>query len=156
MNSTEQKYNRVAPKLLCFCNPKSTNSKKQQQHLLSSDHKHIIYCTHALITKFAMSIFNKIRLVQHLICCLYCFLLNTGFSFCYTYSSSQIFGNGVVPLCSFSCSPDGPRFTSITVFPVGEVSEGSSVTLTCSSDAAPPVESFAWFKGTGLTSVHCI
>ncbi|XP_063343974.1 B-cell receptor CD22 [Pelmatolapia mariae] len=40
----------------------------------------------------------------------------------------------------------GPRFTSIAVFPVGEVSEGSSVTLTCSSDAAPPVESFAWFK----------
>ncbi|XP_078788819.1 B-cell receptor CD22 isoform X2 [Oryzias latipes] len=39
-----------------------------------------------------------------------------------------------------------PRFTSITIFPVGEVSEGGSVTLACSSDAAPPVESFAWFK----------
>ncbi|KAK2844246.1 hypothetical protein Q5P01_010905 [Channa striata] len=40
----------------------------------------------------------------------------------------------------------GPRSTSIAVFPGGEVSEGGSVTLTCSSEAAPPVESFAWFK----------
>ncbi|XP_061573898.1 sialoadhesin [Cololabis saira] len=39
-----------------------------------------------------------------------------------------------------------PRFTSIAVYPVGEASEGGSVTLTCSSDAAPPVESYAWFK----------
>ncbi|KAJ4931267.1 hypothetical protein JOQ06_025564 [Pogonophryne albipinna] len=39
-----------------------------------------------------------------------------------------------------------PRYTSIAVFPVGGLSEGESVTLTCSSDAAPPVESFAWFK----------
>ncbi|XP_033958972.1 B-cell receptor CD22 [Pseudochaenichthys georgianus] len=39
-----------------------------------------------------------------------------------------------------------PRYTSIAVFPVGGLSEGESVTLTCSSDAAPPVQSFAWFK----------
>ncbi|XP_043973715.1 B-cell receptor CD22 isoform X3 [Gambusia affinis] len=39
-----------------------------------------------------------------------------------------------------------PRSTSIAVFPAGELSEGGSVTLTCSSDAAPPAESFAWFK----------
>ncbi|XP_047214804.1 hemicentin-2 isoform X3 [Girardinichthys multiradiatus] len=39
-----------------------------------------------------------------------------------------------------------PRSTSIAVFPAGELSEGGSVTLTCSSDAAPPVESFVWFK----------
>ncbi|KAM7420326.1 hypothetical protein PAMA_014849 [Pampus argenteus] len=39
-----------------------------------------------------------------------------------------------------------PQSTSIAVYPVGEVSEGGSVTLTCSSEAAPPVESFAWFK----------
>lgn len=71
---------------------------------------------------------------------------------------------------SLSLSPaDSPRSTSITVFPPGEVSEGGSVTLTCTSDAAPPVESFAWFKGTGqclllhqlavsswVTDVNCV
>ncbi|CAJ1062048.1 sialoadhesin isoform X1 [Xyrichtys novacula] len=39
-----------------------------------------------------------------------------------------------------------PRSTFIVVFPLGELLEGGSATLTCSSDAAPPVESFAWFK----------
>ncbi|KAM9723123.1 sialic acid-binding Ig-like lectin 10 [Menidia menidia] len=39
-----------------------------------------------------------------------------------------------------------PHSTAMAVFPLGEVSEGGSVTLTCTSDAAPPVESFAWFK----------
>lgn len=51
-------------------------------------------------------------------------------------------------LLLFSSHTDAPRSTIITLFPAGEVSEDGSVTLTCSSDAAPPVESFAWFKGT--------
>lgn len=48
----------------------------------------------------------------------------------------------------FSFFPsDAPRSTSIQVSPLGVVSEGGSVTLSCSSEGAPPVESFAWFKG---------
>lgn len=35
------------------------------------------------------------------------------------------------------------------------MSEGGSAILTCTSDAAPPVESFAWFKGTGHLAVQC-
>ncbi|XP_061800873.1 B-cell receptor CD22 [Nerophis lumbriciformis] len=46
-----------------------------------------------------------------------------------------------------------PRSTSIKVSPVGEFSEGGSVTLTCSSEAAPPVESFAWFKDMDTASI---
>lgn len=53
----------------------------------------------------------------------------------------------------FCCPADAPHFTSITVFPAGEVTEGGSVTLTCSSDAAPLAESFAWFKG--MVAVFC-
>lgn len=58
------------------------------------------------------------------------------------------------PVMFFSCCPaDAPHFTSITVFPAGEVTEGGSVTLTCSSDAAPLAESFVWFKG--MVAVFC-
>ncbi|KAJ0065885.1 hypothetical protein NL108_000123 [Boleophthalmus pectinirostris] len=47
----------------------------------------------------------------------------------------------------------GPRFTTISMYPTGEVTEGASVTLTCSSDASPPVESFAWFKDMDSGSI---
>ncbi|XP_016312099.1 B-cell receptor CD22-like [Sinocyclocheilus anshuiensis] len=39
-----------------------------------------------------------------------------------------------------------PRYTTIQITPREAVREGDSVTLTCSSDGAPPAESFAWFK----------
>ncbi|KAJ8001574.1 hypothetical protein DPEC_G00170890 [Dallia pectoralis] len=40
----------------------------------------------------------------------------------------------------------GPRNTSVSVSPSGEIVEGSSVTLTCSSDANPPVYNYTWYK----------
>ncbi|XP_057691505.1 B-cell receptor CD22 isoform X2 [Corythoichthys intestinalis] len=46
-----------------------------------------------------------------------------------------------------------PHSTSIRVSPSGEVTEGGSVTLLCSSEAAPPIESFAWFKDMETGSI---
>ncbi|KAL1005537.1 hypothetical protein UPYG_G00060360 [Umbra pygmaea] len=40
----------------------------------------------------------------------------------------------------------GPKNTSLSVSPSGEIVEGSSVTLTCSSDANPPVNKYTWYK----------
>ncbi|KAL1005689.1 hypothetical protein UPYG_G00062390 [Umbra pygmaea] len=41
---------------------------------------------------------------------------------------------------------DGPKNTRATLSPSGEIVEGSLVTLTCSSDANPPVDKYTWYK----------
>ncbi|XP_037399356.1 B-cell receptor CD22-like isoform X2 [Pygocentrus nattereri] len=41
-----------------------------------------------------------------------------------------------------------PKNVSVSINPSGEIVEGSSVTLTCSSDGNPPVKIYTWFKGT--------
>eukprot|EP00063_Salmo_salar_P082548 XP_014057383.1 PREDICTED: B-cell receptor CD22-like [Salmo salar] len=41
---------------------------------------------------------------------------------------------------------NGPKNTSVSVSPSGEIVEGSSVTLTCSSDANPPVDKYTWYR----------
>uniref|UniRef100_A0A4W5KL86 Ig-like domain-containing protein n=1 Tax=Hucho hucho TaxID=62062 RepID=A0A4W5KL86_9TELE len=45
----------------------------------------------------------------------------------------------------------GPKNTSVSVSPSGEIVEGSSVTLTCSSDANPPVDKYTWYKKNGAS-----
>ncbi|KAJ8245242.1 hypothetical protein COCON_G00235500, partial [Conger conger] len=39
-----------------------------------------------------------------------------------------------------------PKNTSVSVSPSGSVLEGSSVTLTCSSKASPPVQNYTWYR----------
>ncbi|KAL7845349.1 hypothetical protein AOLI_G00235410 [Acnodon oligacanthus] len=46
-----------------------------------------------------------------------------------------------------------PKNTSVSISPSGEIVEGSSVTLTCSSDANPPIESYTWFKDAGASTI---
>ncbi|KAL6482211.1 hypothetical protein MHYP_G00102910 [Metynnis hypsauchen] len=41
-----------------------------------------------------------------------------------------------------------PKNVSVSISPSGEIVEGSSVTLTCSSDGNPPVKIYTWFKGS--------
>ncbi|XP_037399374.1 B-cell receptor CD22-like [Pygocentrus nattereri] len=42
---------------------------------------------------------------------------------------------------------------SVSISPSGEIVEGSSVTLTCSSDGNPPVKNYTWFKEGGTSPV---
>ncbi|XP_037399182.1 uncharacterized protein LOC108413703 [Pygocentrus nattereri] len=46
-----------------------------------------------------------------------------------------------------------PKNTLVSISPSGKIVEGSSVTLTCSSDANPPVESYMWFKDAGASTI---
>ncbi|KAF4075482.1 hypothetical protein AMELA_G00234940, partial [Ameiurus melas] len=47
-----------------------------------------------------------------------------------------------------------PKNVSVSISSSGEIVEGSSVTLTCSSDANPPVENYTWYKVTKLVGIE--
>ncbi|KAI4877003.1 hypothetical protein NFI96_022489 [Prochilodus magdalenae] len=46
-----------------------------------------------------------------------------------------------------------PKSVTVSICTSGEVVEGSSVTLTCSSEANPPVKNYTWFKEGGASPV---
>ncbi|XP_055770660.1 B-cell receptor CD22-like [Salvelinus fontinalis] len=71
--------------------------------------------------------------------------------------TSSLYSDSFSDADSYSCAVKGhedlhspavykPRSTSVSVSPSGEIVEGSSVTLTCSSDANPPVDKYTWYK----------
>ncbi|XP_026158878.1 B-cell receptor CD22-like [Mastacembelus armatus] len=49
--------------------------------------------------------------------------------------------------------PDAPKLLSVSVSPSAEIVEGSSVTLTCSSDANPAAK-YTWYKKHGNPSLQ--
>ena len=53
---------------------------------------------------------------------------------------------------SFLIVIDAPKNTSVLVSPSGLLMEGSSVNLTCSSDANPPAQNYTWFKRQGTAT----
>ncbi|XP_037399184.1 B-cell receptor CD22-like [Pygocentrus nattereri] len=46
-----------------------------------------------------------------------------------------------------------PKSVSVSISPTGVIVEGRSLTLTCSSDANPPVQNYTWFKEGGSSPV---
>ncbi|XP_051241962.1 B-cell receptor CD22-like [Dicentrarchus labrax] len=76
-----------------------------------------------------------------------------------TWRRTSSFSVSVYPTDSYSCAVEGyekfpsppvyvPKLPSVSVSPSGEIVEGSSVTLTCSSDANPAA-SYTWYKENG-------
>ncbi|XP_048093237.1 B-cell receptor CD22-like [Alosa alosa] len=49
--------------------------------------------------------------------------------------------------------PDPPKNTTIVSAPSGEIAEGTRVTLTCMSEADPPVHTYTWIKKSGAVEL---
>ncbi|XP_073331801.1 B-cell receptor CD22-like [Pagrus major] len=78
--------------------------------------------------------------------------------------SSYYYSDYFNPADSFSCAVEGhensrspplyaPKLPSVSVSPSAEIVEGSSVTLTCSSDANPAAK-YTWYKENGNPDRH--
>lgn len=68
---------------------------------------------------------------------------DTGGYFCQMHTGNQVKNSTMLPIdVEYS-----PRNTSVSIAPAGELHDGLPVTLTCSSDANPPVATYSWFQG---------
>ncbi|XP_056136393.1 B-cell receptor CD22-like [Lampris incognitus] len=78
--------------------------------------------------------------------CLVQVFLGTGaFMNVPTFATATLL-EGVGNMQKLNNCTNAPKLPSVSVIPTGEIEEGSSVTLSCSSDANPPVEKYTWFK----------
>ncbi|KAJ4944962.1 hypothetical protein JOQ06_013501, partial [Pogonophryne albipinna] len=69
-----------------------------------------------------------------------------GISYVNNFAYKDSFACAVRGLQSFASRPVyGPKLPSVSVSPSAEIEEGSSVTLTCSSDANPAAN-YTWYK----------
>ncbi|XP_029988067.1 B-cell receptor CD22-like [Sphaeramia orbicularis] len=71
----------------------------------------------------------------------------TSSSYSTSFSSEDTVSCAVKGYEMFSSPPVfAPMVPSVSFSPSGEIIEGSSVTLTCTSDANPPVTKYTWYK----------
>ncbi|XP_069386282.1 B-cell receptor CD22-like [Paralichthys olivaceus] len=64
-------------------------------------------------------------------------------------------GHERFPSPTLNYPSDAPKVPSVSVSPSGEIMEGSSVTLTCSSDANPAAK-YTWYKRHGDKTPHLL
>ncbi|XP_063734814.1 B-cell receptor CD22 isoform X2 [Eleginops maclovinus] len=68
---------------------------------------------------------------------------DSGSYYCQIETGDQVQNSTMLPIdVRYS-----PRNTAVTVSPAGELQKGLPVTLTCSSDANPPVHTYTWYQG---------
>ncbi|XP_030282733.1 B-cell receptor CD22-like isoform X3 [Sparus aurata] len=75
--------------------------------------------------------------------------------------TSPSYAGYVDPADSYSCGYEGhrsvpvyaPKLPSVLISPTGDIMRGSSVTLTCSSDANPAAK-YTWYKKNGDPDLH--
>uniref|UniRef100_A0A8C5GF39 Sialoadhesin-like n=1 Tax=Gouania willdenowi TaxID=441366 RepID=A0A8C5GF39_GOUWI len=63
------------------------------------------------------------------------------------------FGAHIFLVLTFDVPPDPPRNTAASTSPPGALQDNLPVTLTCSSDANPPVEMYIWYQG--VSGLYC-
>ncbi|XP_078109632.1 cell adhesion molecule CEACAM6 [Sander vitreus] len=73
---------------------------------------------------------------------------DSGSYYCQIQTGEKV-QNSTVLLVDVEYSPQN---TAVSVSPAGEQQDGLPVTLTCSSDANPPVHTFTWYQGEACLS----